>query len=149
MVSGNFSAKKIRQDKVAHCCRLVRTLPLPSPHFVRSFSFLRRKPAKGAGKERVRQKERTPAVPVGLLRTVFRLNGRKLAALRQPAVLNACPPSSASRPPVNAGNHAASSHTNATVQLRMAAPKRRGVKRRVRFCVKNGRLSERSEFPAV
>ena len=30
----------------------------------------------------------------------------------------------------------------------MAAPKRRGVKRRARFCVKNGRLSERSEFPS-
>ena len=34
-------------------------------------------------------------------------------------------------------------------QRRMAAPKRRGVKQRARFCVKNGRLFERSELTAV
>ena len=49
------------------------------------------------------QKERAPAVPGGLLRMAFRLNGRKLATLKQPAVFDACPPSFALRPPVNAG----------------------------------------------
>ena len=49
------------------------------------------------------QKERTPAAPAGLLRPSFRLNGRKLASLRQPVVFHACPPSSALRPPVDAG----------------------------------------------
>ena len=95
------------------------------------------------------QKERTPAVPGGLLRTASCLKGRN--SLRS----NSLPFLTASgRPTLHARrsmpeNHAASRHTNATAQRRMAAPKRRGVKRRVRFCVKNGRLSERSEFPAV
>ena len=35
------------------------------------------------------QKESTPSAPVVLLRSLFRLNGRKLATLKQPAVLNA------------------------------------------------------------
>ena len=90
--------------------------------------------------------------------------GQKLAPLRQSALLYGIRPSSASRPPVNAGSHAALDTVltrgrdvacrvlqaiRPDAQRRMAAPKRRGVKRRVRFCVKNGRLSERSEFPAV
>ena len=95
------------------------------------------------------QKERTPAVPVGLLRTAFSLKGRNSLRSDSLPFLTA-----SSRPPLHARrsmpeSHAASSHTNATAQCRMAAPKRRGVKRRARFCVKNGRLSERSEFPDV
>ena len=100
------------------------------------------------------QKERAPAVPVGLLRASFKLNGRKLATLKQPAVFDACPPPSALRPPVHAGepcgvgpclwkpNHILRCGFHAA----WPAPKRRGVKRRGDFCVKNGRLSERSEF---
>ena len=82
------------------------------------------------------QKERTPAVPVGLLRPVFRLNGRKLASLRQPAVSYACPPPYASRPPVKcrrAMRHQAvlcrDVACRVSAQRRRAAPKRRGVKR--------------------
>ena len=57
------------------------------------------------------QKERTPAVPVGLLRLAFSLKapvgfqpkGQKLALLKQSALFNGFKPPSASRPPVNAG----------------------------------------------
>ena len=45
------------------------------------------------------QKERTPAVPVGLLRSAF----SQLASLKQSALFNGFKPPSASRPPVNAG----------------------------------------------
>ena len=52
------------------------------------------------------QKERTPAVPVGLLRSAFsrfQPKGQKLASLKQSALFNGFKPPSASRPPVNAG----------------------------------------------
>ena len=73
------------------------------------------------------QKERTPSVPVGLLRPAFSLRGRNSLRSDNLPLLTA-----ENYPPLHARrsmpeSHAASSHTNATVQLRMAAPKRRGV----------------------
>ena len=49
------------------------------------------------------QKERTPAVPVGLLRSAFSLKGRNSLRFGQSALFNGFKPPSASRPPVNAG----------------------------------------------
>ncbi len=99
------------------------------------------------------QKERAPAVPVGLLRPSSRLNGRN--SLRSNSLPFLTP---ARRPPLYARRSMPESHAAlgrayekqiifpVRISRRMAAHKRRGVKRRGDFCVKNGRLFERSEF---
>ena len=83
------------------------------------------------------QKERTPAVPVGLLRSAFSLKGRNSLRSDSLPFLTAenCPPLHARRSMPEAMRHQAvlcrDVACRVSAQRRMAAPKRRGVKRRV------------------
>ncbi len=78
----------------------------------------------------------------------FRPKGQELASLKQPALLNGRKSSSALRPSSEAGEPSGVFALTKTVHALIAQPRlsEEALSAALAFCVKKGRLSERSEF---
>ena len=86
--------------------------------------------------------------PSGATPDAFRPKGQELASLKQPALLNGRKSSSALRPSSEAGEPSGVFALTKTVHALIAQPRlsEEALSAALAFCVKKGRLSERSEF---